>query len=212
MTSWPPPPAWVPTTAYVPTVDPRFSVPTGYPQQLQPSPPWFTHPLPAQPDPYRTNASPAATAHRSIKYPSLNPALAEDTTMLRYDLKQKPSTSIMPSIYYHYRAMPVIANACHRLRIICKAFPWQIDISTQGSVTCGDVWEAVYAALQESIADSEWGFLITQEGKRAAVEKGGEEETRVGTEGLERDEDFAKLRQLPFAPTSGETWVLKLIS
>ena len=116
------------------------------------------------------------------------------------------------------------------MRLISKSFPWQIDIITQTNVTCEDVWESLYAALQQPIVDSEWGFIIRdtkqKEAMETALKKRLESESNpdkrpkridyLGNvtlfKGLGKDDDLVKLRLMPHSPPCAETWVIKLTS
>ena len=78
--------------------------------------------------------------------------------------------------------------------------------------------------------DSEWGFIIKdkklKESIEAAVKKrleadpqGDKRPKRIDYlgdvtlfKGLEKDEEYEKLRALPYAPTVAETWLVKLTS
>lgn len=44
------------------------------------------------------------------------------------------------------------------MRLICKNFPWTIEIN-EGWVYCARVWDAVYSALQQPIKPSEWALI-----------------------------------------------------
>lgn len=168
------------------------------------------------------------TDYRSKKYPDLNPILAADTTLLRFDVRKKPRTEILASTYYSSRHALAISKGVTHLRLISKAFPWTIDIISQGPITCEAVWDALFTGLQELIADSEWGLIVGDKKKREAVEKAAKK--RVDAEqitdkrlrridilgeatffkGLEQDEDYHKLRLLPGEAACPDTWVVKL--
>lgn len=101
---------------------------------------------------------------------------------------------------------------------------------TPTNVTCEDVWESLYAALQYPIVDSEWGFIIKdtkqKEVMEAAMKKRIEGDPNADKRpkridflgnvtlfrGLGKDDDFIKLRLMPHSPVCGETWVIKLTS
>ena len=98
------------------------------------------------------------------------------------------------------------------------------------NVTCEDVWESLYAALQQPIVDSEWGFIIKdtkqKEAMEAAMKKRIESDPNSDKRpkridylgnvtlfrGLGRDEEFVKLRLMPHSLPCAETWVIKLTS
>jgi len=177
-----------------------------------------------------TVKSPPANQPRFSKYPSLNPSLAEDTTLLRFDVKQKPSTTLLASTFYANRHNFALAAPTRHMRLISKSFPWQIEIITPTNVTCEDVWESLYAALQQPIVDSEWGFIVKdakqKEAMEAAMKKRIEGDSNADKrpkridylgnvtlfKGLGRDDDFAKLRLMPHSQPCAETWVIKLTS
>ncbi|KAF8134285.1 hypothetical protein EV363DRAFT_1582409 [Boletus edulis] len=119
------------------------------------------------------------------------------------------------------------------IRIISKAFPWSADIrAPAGSVvTCSAIFEGLYKMLQEPIADSEWGIVVTEKTKKETIEKAAkarQERDRdrdrdrdnrlkridwlgetTAFKGLERDEEFEKKRLLPGMQACKETWVIK---
>lgn len=167
---------------------------------------------------------------RSSKYPSLNPILAEDTTILRFDLKEKPSQSIIASTYYAHRPSHVFIKPTQRMRLISKSFPWTIDIDSNAPITVGDVWDAMHVALQQHIVESEWGFICRDEKLKKTVENA--MKARIASDpmadkrpkridllgdatlfrGLEKDDDYTKAMLLPTAKAWSETWVIKLIA
>ncbi|EAU90863.1 hypothetical protein CC1G_02250 [Coprinopsis cinerea okayama7 len=175
-------------------------------------------------------AAPPVVAQYSTKYPTLHPILAIDTTKLRFDIRRNPQTEILASTFYATRNLPAKVSPTHWLRMICKNFPWTIDIKSTANITCGMVWEAVWAALQEPILDSEWGLIVldkkVKERVEAAVKKrvegnpGADKRPKridyLGDvtlfKGLERDEDYEKQRLLPQSQPCPETWVIKLTS
>jgi len=203
--------------------------PTQFPQGIDPRQVYGAYPGWWNGDNY-TVRSPPANQPRFSKYPSLNPSLAEDTSLLRFDVKQKPSATLLASTYYANRHNFALATPSRHMRLISKSFPWQIDIMTPTNVTCEDVWESLYAALQHPIVDSEWGFIIKdakqKEAMEAAMKKRIEGDPNADKrpkridflgnitlfKGLGKDDDFIKLRVMPHSPTCAETWVIKLTS
>jgi hypothetical protein len=176
---------------------------------------------------------------RSSKYPNLNPILAADTTLVRFDVQKKPSTEILSSTYFSNRQTSATATPVTHMRLFSKSFPWSIDIMNTPGINCEQVWDAVYAALQEPIADSEWGLIVDNEECRKRVEKaarkryemidkdsGNDNLNRSSSnskglkridwlgektlfKGLEKDDEFAKTRLLPGLQVCSETWVVK---
>ncbi|KAF9539937.1 hypothetical protein CPC08DRAFT_717381 [Agrocybe pediades] len=212
---------WYPPPRYAqPVPDPRAYGPM-YPQ---PPPPqaWYN------PD-FRLT-SPMHTQPQSTRYPNLNPVLADDTTLLRFDTKVKPTSTIPTPVYLNHRHQPAFLKETKHMRIISKSFPWQIDIVTHINVTVEDVWMSVYNALQQPIADSEWGFIIKEKDAKENVEKAMKKRLDADRNaekvarridylgdctlfrGLEKDDEYAKKRLLPFSQKCEETWVIKLMS
>ncbi|KIJ95737.1 hypothetical protein K443DRAFT_124744 [Laccaria amethystina LaAM-08-1] len=134
------------------------------------------------------------------KYPNLNPILAADTTLLRFDIKKKPRTEILVSTYLLQPQFTRPRHACHERP---PDLFWTIDIDSQDNITCEVVWDALYPALQGLIVDSEWGFIIR------VVDDGGKgdkhykridflgDETIFG--GLEKDDELEKAMVLPLS-------------
>lgn len=178
----------------------------------------------------------ASTADRftskSRKHPSLHPILAADTTLARVDVRFHPSTeaAIQNATYYAYRHAHATATQASHLRLISKDFPWSVDIKTAGHpVTCDDVWNALYAALQQPLADSEWGALAHDLSRAKKVQKAARQRQSEGDKdkglkrvdwvadnfifrGLERDDDFAKRRLAYVDSECEETWVVRLVA
>lgn len=162
--------------------------------------------------------------------PHLNPALAADTTNIRYDLRKPARDGIMLSTYQQIGLQPVFAEPTYEVRIISKAFPWTCDVRapTGSMVTCSAIFEGLYAMLQEPIVDSEWGIVVHDKAKKETIEKAAKarcEKDKKGKDaplkridwlgeasafrGLERDEEFEKKRLLPGSKACKETWVIK---
>jgi hypothetical protein len=164
--------------------------------------------------------------YRSTKYPNLNPIIAADTTLVRFDASKKPRNEILASTYYSNRQALATANSATHIRLFSKAFPWAIEIKSPSPITCEGVWDAVYVALQEPIADSEWGLIIADKDRKKTIETAAwKREDRdtdkrlkridwVGEEtlfkGLEQDEEFQKARLLPGTTACTETYIIKL--
>jgi len=116
------------------------------------------------------------------------------------------------------------------MRLVSKAFPWQIDIVSPGNVTCEDVWHSLWNALQQPIEDSEWGFLIREKKSKETVDAAVKRRLELDPmsdrrpkridylgnmtlfRGLERDDEYTKLRQLPYSKNCEETWVVRLFA
>ena len=120
----------------------------------------------------------------------------------------------------------VTASPVTHLRIYSKVFPWTIDIiSKQRPVTCRDIWDAIYDALQQELDDSEWGMIVRDKKLRETTEKAAKkriEEDKSNKskklkridilgeaalfKGLEKDEELEKVRLLPGMEACPETW------
>ncbi|KAG7099230.1 hypothetical protein E1B28_001096 [Marasmius oreades] len=179
-------------------------------------PPGYTQPQPINgPPPFH-----------SKKWPNLHPALAADATTIRYDLKKKPQEDILGTTFLSIRHSPAMAYSVTNMRIISRSFPWAVDIVSAVPITCQMVFDALYAALQHPLADSEWGLAIGDKKLKESIEKSAKSRAdkdgdkalkRIdwlgdGThfKGLEKIEEFEKARLLPGKPAVGETWVVKL--
>jgi hypothetical protein len=170
--------------------------------------------------------NPLAESYRSRKYPNLNPILAADTTLLRYDVRNVPKDTILASTYYANCHTPCLGTPTSHVRLISKAFPWTIDVKSHGSITCELIWDAVYYGLQEPLADSEWGMAVVNKEKREAILKAAKKRGDKDKDkrlkridwlgdttlfrGLEQDGEFEKMRLLPQAQACQETWVVQL--
>jgi hypothetical protein len=128
----------------------------------------------------------------------------------------------------------VISNGATHVRIISKAFPWSIEIMPKSpsgmptTVTLANFWDALFAGLHEPLEDSEWGLAVLdkklmetiEQGAKARKDAHGDTKFRridwlgdqVLIRGLEKDEEFIKLRLFPGAQPCAETWILKLDS
>jgi len=169
---------------------------------------------------------PAPTPTRSAKYPSLHHSLAADSTTLKIDLRQKPRIGMPASTFYAYAGQYAMAIPVHHIHLISKAFPWSIDIKSHTPITCEAVWDALYSALQEHVADSEWGMVMGERKIRENIEKTAKKRGETDPDkalkridwlgdstifrGLEKAEDFQKIRLLPGTDACSETWVVKM--
>ncbi|KAF9654019.1 hypothetical protein BDM02DRAFT_3107236 [Thelephora ganbajun] len=169
---------------------------------------------------------------KTRRYPSLHPILAADTTLARVDVRFQPSSeaAIPNATYYAYRHAHATVTQTSHVRLISKDFPWSIDIKTNGHpVTCDDIWNALHAALQQPLADSEWGALSHDPSRAKKVQKAAKQRQfevdkdkglkRVDwvaenfiLRGLEKDDDFAKRRLAYVDSDCEETWVVKMVT
>ena len=155
-----------------------------------------------------------------------------DTTLALVDVRFQPSTeaALPNATYYAYRHAYATATQASHLRLISKDFPWLIEIKTGGHpVSCDNVWTAVYTALQEPLAESEWGILSNDLSKAKKVQKAAKQrQSEVDKDkvlkrvdwvadnfifrGLEKDDDFAKRRLAYLDSDCEETWVVKMVA
>lgn len=167
---------------------------------------------------------------KTRKYPNLHPILAADTTLAHLDVRFDPSSeaAVPNATYYAYRHAHATATQASHFRLISDDFPWLIDIKTNGHpVTCDDVWNALHAALQQPLADSEWGVLSHDPSKIRKVQKATEHrQSEIDRDkslkrvdwvagnyifcGLEKDDAFAKRRLAYTDSECEETWVVKM--
>ncbi|KAK7005846.1 C2H2-type domain-containing protein [Favolaschia claudopus] len=163
----------------------------------------------------------------STKYPNLNPILASDSTQVRYDVRKKARNEISQAIYVPHRGQFATTPPASHVRLICKAFPWSIEVMSNTPVTVEGVWDAIWAALQQPIVDSEWGIIVSDKKLRETIEKAAKKRSDYDGEpkfkridwlgsstifrGLDKMQDFAEQRVLPgVTEPCLETWVIKL--
>ncbi|KAJ3783530.1 hypothetical protein GGU10DRAFT_51036 [Lentinula aff. detonsa] len=198
-----------------------YPAPGYYPPPQQ----YYPHPTSYYTPRYPNQLPPPAT-NRSTKYPSLHHILAVDCTTLKIDLKQKPRAVINASTFYAYAGMYAMAIPTTHIRLVSKAFPWSIEIKSTTPITCEAIWDALHSALQEHIADSEWGLVVGEKKPRETIEKAAKKRTESDSDkalkridwlgdstifrGLEKVEEFQKIRLLPGAEPCAETWVVKM--
>ncbi|KAJ7435884.1 hypothetical protein FB451DRAFT_1461409, partial [Mycena latifolia] len=160
-------------------------------------------------------------ARQSAEVPSVNPVLLADWTQVRFNLKPAHD-EMTPTTYMLNHHFSAKASAAMHIRLISQGFPWSIEIFNNKPVTCGDVWNAVYVALQEHIVDSEWG--IANDELRKEIEKAAKKRIESDSDvrlkridwlgsdtvfaGLQRMEEFQEELLLPSAEPCAETWVV----
>ena len=149
------------------------------------------------------------------------------------DVRFPPSSEVtIPNAsHYAWRHAHATATQASHVRLISKDFPWWIDIKTNGHpVTCNDIWGALHNALQQPLADSEWGVLSHDSSKAKKVQKAAKQRQseidkldktlkRVDWvaenfifRGLEKDDEFAKRRLAYVDSECEETWVVKMVA
>ncbi|KAJ7451742.1 hypothetical protein B0H11DRAFT_875032 [Mycena galericulata] len=194
----------------------------------QPHPNAFAPPPPGFPGYWNQPgwAPPNPNVYHSAKYPTLNPILASDTTQVKYDVRKKARHEIPPATFLPNRHLFATANSSSHVRLISKSFPWSIDVVSNTPVTCEAIWDALHAALQQHLADSEWGIVIGDKKLRDTIEKAAKKRVESDADsrlkridwlggqtifkGLDKIEEFQELRLLPGAEDCPETWVVKL--
>jgi hypothetical protein len=116
------------------------------------------------------------------------------------------------------------ANSSTHIRLYSKAFPWSIDIKSTTPITCEAVWDAIHAALQEPIVDSEWGLIVGDKDRKkivetaASIREGADKQMKridwlgehILFKGLEQDDEFQKARLQPGKPSCPDTYLVKL--
>ena len=148
------------------------------------------------------------------------------------DVRFQPSSeaAIPNATYIAYRHAHASATQASHVRLISKDFPWSIDIKTNSQpVTCDDVWNALHVALQQPLADSEWGIISYDPSRARKVQKAiKQRQSEIDKDkglkrvdwladsfifrGLEKDDDFAKRRLAYVDSECEETWVVKMVT
>jgi len=170
---------------------------------------------------------------------SVNPALTTaeranfsntSSTLARIVIRKPPSTesSLQSSTYYAYRHAYATANYATHVRLISRDFPWSVDIKTQYGtpVTCEDIWNAVYSALQQPLADSEWGMIVGDKDRARKIERAAKKRQEIDKgkklkrldwlgdaylfRGLEKDDEFSKRRTAYAEEECPETVIVKM--
>lgn len=119
---------------------------------------------------------------------------------------------------------PALLPEQYNLRIVSREMPWVIDVvcSAQPVVTCGDVFVAIYGALQAELTDGEWA--IVDQGRQRMIEcatrmrnktravEGVKRVDWLGDRvvflGLTKDDTYARTRAMPGRQSSvSNTWV-----
>ncbi|KAG2101322.1 uncharacterized protein F5147DRAFT_709075 [Suillus discolor] len=94
--------------------------------------------------------------------------LAAPCAQLVYDLRYPPDSLYFPSpsLYAGWGSellrVPLTVARHNRIRLISQDFPWAFNIgpepnAAEQGVTCLDVLNALHAALQRPLSDTEWG-------------------------------------------------------
>jgi len=182
-------------------------------------PPW------SAPSPYIPPNQPTPPKHVfSEKYPDLNPILASDTTLLKFDVSRRPCVDIHTTTYHANCLTSATATPVTHMRLISKAFPWSIDVKSTSYVSCEAIWDALHNALQEPIVDSEWGMIVGNKDLKESVEKAAKKREKERDKrykridwlgqatmfkGLDKDEEFEKQRLLPGSEPCPDTWVVQ---
>lgn len=102
-------------------------------------------------------------APRGILYPSI----AAGDSVILFDMRKDPSQSKRDEYLRHHR-YSIFSNAVKHIRLVCKDFPWQIEIHDEW-ITCGTIWKRLYGELQEYITEAEWTMM--NESRQEVVKK-----------------------------------------
>jgi hypothetical protein len=210
---------------------PPPATPYGYPAHLHPWPgpasPPGTVPHPSIYPTAAHHHSHSAEPYSSHRYPNLNPALAVDSTTVRYDVRKPAHEGVTAAVYGTYHQMPATATPVSHMRLYSSLFPWTVEIivPTGTPITCKTVWDAIHEALKPPIVDSEWGVLMESKKHRELMKKAMKERRErdgdsylkridwLGTSrtfmGLEKDDEFIRARLLPGVSECSETWMMK---
>jgi len=215
--------------------------PQPYPSQAYPS---YFQAAPANPHYYPAgtylNPYPQTTTHqpwpqapqtlwqqsRPSQYP-LHFLLAADVTHVRFSLRRDVRTAV-PHEAFPYAHQPATSKAAPKMRLLCRDFPWIIDIEPRTGYTfvaIGDVWEGLHKALQEPLTASEWAMAgadhqkVIGEAMQKRISKGdpvkhAKRLDMVGKMrvfmGLAKDDAVLKKPLLPGTEEVEETWVVIL--
>lgn len=100
---------------------------------------------------------------------------AKQHHIVPFDLGRNPRTfPPAPDNQGHGRAS-IFRCPTKSIRLICREFPWAIEID-KDVISCKDVWEAVYDALQLRLTPEEWA--IADETKRREIQQAVESRRR----------------------------------
>ncbi|KAI0684722.1 hypothetical protein BC835DRAFT_1292396 [Cytidiella melzeri] len=99
----------------------------------------------------------------------INSCMAVGQGSVAFDLR-KPPREYEPQEYDHHSRYSVFLQPKNRLRLVCKNFPWTIEIKDEW-VYCSLVWDVMYEALQKPIKSSEWALIAHDESKRQEINK-----------------------------------------
>lgn len=174
----------------------------------------------------------------SPRFSTLHAVLAEDTTLVNFDVRVAPKQAIISQAFKRFREDPATVRPTNHLRLISHDFPWTIEIdyrdyapgSQRRVVTCGDVWHALHTALACELSSSEWAILATSSSSDQIERKRVMERViavrpyeegkyprrydwlgrKVIFRGLAKDDDLSRKVLIPGKEPCAETWVVKL--
>jgi hypothetical protein len=134
----------------------------------------------------------------------------------------------VPQEAYPYAHQPATSKPASKMRLLCRDFPWTIDIEPRSGYTfvaVGDVWEGLHKALQEPITASEWAMAsgaqqkVIEEAMQKRISRGDpvKQAKRLDMTGkmrvfmgLAKDDAVMKKPLLPGTEEVAETWVVIL--
>lgn len=109
------------------------------------------------------NALPQVAYAQPQLQPQVHFALAANVTPLTlWDVYNHPSSVRAANASYPiYTNNSAVDPPVSSMRLVCKDMPWMITIKKKDGafVTIGDVFDAIYTQLQESIIHSEWRLM-----------------------------------------------------
>ena len=143
---------------------------------------------------------------------------------MKFDMRKEPRKSNKDAYKQHCN-YSILGQALRNVRLVCKDFPWPIEIKEEW-VTCGAVWQSVYTALQQPITESEWAMASEKQRDRIRravrhreAESGNNDMKPRRIDwlgdatvfaGLVRDDAFVKQVTMPGRKDSADTWVIQL--
>ena len=150
--------------------------------------------------------------------------MARDEEPIRIDLRK--NNYAMREPFRHYAGYSLFARPLKDIRLICREFPWIIEIKDEW-VTCGLVWKRIHETLRRRITNAEWALILNDKSRRRIIEKAMRERLETSPSddpvplridylgdmtvflGLEKDEVHAERISLP-ARAKCETWAIRL--
>lgn len=166
----------------------------------------------------------------------LHPCIAVESGIgqaIPFDLRERPAI-YEPQPYQDHGNFSAFLYRRRRVRLICKLFPWDIDIDrtydNSGWVKCADIWTVLHERLHKPIRYAEWALIARDQNKIKQIEetrrwrlrKKPNDDPRplridyLGSmtlfRGLYRDQAFAKSALMPGKDAATDTYVVQLDS